>query len=104
MINTKSRTYHFFNEIIDTKFFDPNNIKIDEKSYKNILNHYIAHVKIKDLKFVRINSVNPLYLIFSKMNGYFEEINGNKYLTLFPKNERKEINNMTDYEVKPEIE
>ena len=38
------------------------------------------------------------------MNGYFEEINGNKYLTLFPKNERKEINNMTDYEVKPEIE
>ena len=104
MINTKSRTYHFFNDIIDTKFFDPNNIKIDEKSYKNILNHYIAHVKIKDLKFVRVNSVNPLYLIFNKMNGYFEKINGNEYLTLFPRNEHKEINNMTDYEVKPEIE
>ena len=32
---------------------------------------------IKDSKYVKINSVNPLYLIF-KVNGYFEEINGNK--------------------------
>ena len=24
------------------------------------------------------------------MNGYFEEINGNKYLTLVPTNERRE--------------
>ena len=45
---------------------------------------------IKDLKFVKINSVNPLYLIFNKVNGYFEEINGNKYLTLVPTNESKE--------------
>ena len=27
--------------------------------------------------------VNPLYLIFDNVNGYFEEISGNKYLTLF---------------------
>ena len=45
---------------------------------------------IKDSKYVKINSVNPLYLIFSKVNGYFEEINGNKYLTLVPTNENKE--------------
>ena len=37
-----------------------------------------------------INSVNPLYLMFNKMNGYFEEINGNKYLTLVPTNESQE--------------
>ena len=37
---------------------------------------------IKYSKYVKINSVNPLYLIFIKMNGNFEEINGNKYLTL----------------------
>ena len=30
---------------------------------------------IKDSKYVKINSVNPLYLIFSKVNEYFEEIN-----------------------------
>ena len=41
----------------------------------------------KDLK---IYSVNPLYLIFEKVNGYFEDINGNKYLTLVPRNENKE--------------
>ena len=45
---------------------------------------------IKDSKYVKINSVNPLYLIFRKVNGYFEEINGNKYLTLVPTNGSKE--------------
>ena len=42
---------------------------------------------IKDLKYVKMNSINPLYLIFSKVNGYFEEINKSKYLTLVPTNE-----------------
>ena len=45
---------------------------------------------IKDLKYVKINSVNPLYLVFSKVNRYFEEINGNKYLTLGPTKNSKE--------------
>ena len=45
---------------------------------------------IKDSKYLKINSVNPLYFISSKVNGYFEEINGNKYLTLVPTNENKE--------------
>ena len=46
---------------------------------------------IKDSKYIKINSVNPLYLIFGKVNGYFEEVNGNKYLMLAPTNESKEI-------------
>ena len=46
---------------------------------------------IKDSKYIKINSVNPLYLILKKINGYFEEINGNKYLILVPANENKEI-------------
>ena len=45
---------------------------------------------IKDSKYVKMNSINPLYLTFSKVNGYFEEINKNKYLTLIPTNESKE--------------
>ena len=32
---------------------------------------------IKDSKYVKNDSVNPLYLMFDKMNRYFEEINGN---------------------------
>ena len=46
---------------------------------------------IKDSKYVKVNSLNPLYLIFDKINRYFEENNGNKYLTLVPSNKRKEI-------------
>ena len=41
-------------------------------------------------KYVKIYSVNPLYLIFRNVNGYFEEINKSKYLTLIPTYESKE--------------
>ena len=64
-ISIKNHTYYFFDDIINIKNFDPNNIKIDEKSYKNILIYYIGYVTIKDSKYVKFNSVNPLYLIFS---------------------------------------
>ena len=45
---------------------------------------------IKDSKYTKINSVNPLYLVINKVNGYFEEINGSKYLMLVHINEIKE--------------
>ena len=64
------------------KILIKDDIEIDEKSYKNILIYYVGYVRVKDLKYVKINSVNLLYLVFSNMNGYFEEINKSKYLTL----------------------
>ena len=36
-IDIKHRTYYFFDDIVNIKYLDPNNIKIDEKSYKKIL-------------------------------------------------------------------
>ena len=45
-INIKNRTYYFSNDIINIENFDANNIKIDEKSYKNILIYYIGYVTI----------------------------------------------------------
>ena len=36
-IDIKNRIYYFFNDVINIKNFDPNNIKLDEKSNKNIL-------------------------------------------------------------------
>ena len=89
-INIKSRTYYFFVDIINIKIFDPNNIKVDEKSYKNVLIYSNGYVIIKDLKCLTISSINPLYLIFSIVNGYFEEINKRKYITLVCTNESKE--------------
>ena len=41
-------------------------------------------------EYVKIYSVNPLYLTFRYVNGYFEDINGNKYLTLVSTNESKD--------------
>ena len=37
---------------------------------------------MKDSDYVKINSLNPLYLIFDKVDGYIEESNENKYLIL----------------------
>ena len=84
----KYRTYYFFDDIINIKDFDPNNIKADEKSYEKILTYYIRYVTIK--KDLKIYSVNPLYLIFGKVNGYFKKIKVNKYLKLVPTNGNKE--------------
>ena len=91
-IDVKNRAYYFFDDIINTKNFDPNNIEINEKSYENIFIYYIGYVTIKDHKYLNIKSVNPLYLIFRKVNGHFEEINKNKSLMLLSTNESKEKN------------
>ena len=88
-IDIRNLTYYLLNDIINIKIFDANNIKIGEKSYKNII-YYFGYVTIKSSKYVKINNVNPLYCIFIKTNGYFEKINENKCLTLVPTNESKE--------------
>ena len=56
---------------------------------QNILIYYNGYVSFKDLRYVKINSVNLLHLIINKKE-YFEEINGNKILTLVPTNESKQ--------------
>ena len=59
---------------------------------------------IKNLSYIKINGVNPLYFIIDKINGYIEESNGNKYLMLVPIDESKDtLKNMKNYETKSEI-
>ena len=93
-IDIRHRTYYFFDDIINVKNFDPNKIKIDEKSYKNILIYFIGYAKINDSKYLKINSVKPLCLTISKVNRYFEEINKSKYLSQLPLNKTIEIYSM----------
>ena len=81
--------YYIFDDITNIKFFDPNNIKTAEKLCKNILMYFIWYVTIKNSKYVKIYRVDTIYLITNKVNGYFKEISGNKYLTLVPTNESK---------------
>ena len=81
-INIKNQTYYFFDDMINIKDFDSNLLKIDKKSYKNIDIYYIGYITMKESDYVKINSVNPLYLIIEKVDGYIEVKNGNKYVIL----------------------
>ena len=38
------------------------------------------YVSTLDFDYVQVKSVNPLYLIIVKVDGYIEEKNGNKFL------------------------
>ena len=64
---------------------------IQINSYKNILIYHIVYVTIKNSKYIKINSASSLHIIINNMNGYFEEINKNKNLTLVRTNERQEV-------------
>ena len=46
-IETKNRTYYFYNDIINIEGLDSNLLKIDEKSYKGIDIYYIGYITIK---------------------------------------------------------
>ena len=78
-IDIKNHACYFFDDIINIKNLNKNNTKIDEKSYKKC--SYLLYWVCDDQRFeiCKINSINRLYLIISKVNGYFEEVNGNKY-------------------------
>ena len=91
-IESKNRTYYFYNDIIDLKSFKSDLLKIDKKSYKDIGIYNIGYITIKkngDCK--NIYSVNPLYLRITHANRYIEEINENKYLIFDSIDENKEL-------------
>ena len=60
--NIKNRRYYFFLGLIDIKNLDQNKVKIDEKTYKNIFIDHIRYGTVKNLSYVKINSVHLLYL------------------------------------------
>ena len=59
--------------------FDSNLLKLDKKSHKSIDIYYIVYIAVKDSDYVKINSLNPLYLFTDNVKGYIEEKNRNKY-------------------------
>ena len=91
-INIKNRTYYFYNDIIDTENFDAKLLKIDKKSYKDIDIFNIGYLtKKKSGDCMNINTVNPLYLGITLVNGYIEEKDSNKYLVFDSTDENKEL-------------
>ena len=69
--------------MINLKDLNPNKTNIDKKSFRNILIYHTEDATVKDCCYAKINSVNFLRFIISKINGYIEERNRNKCLMLF---------------------
>ena len=83
-INTKNRTYYFYNDAVW--------LKTDKKSYKDIGIYNIGYITMKKIgDCMNINSVNPLYLGITHANGYIEEKGMDKYLVFDSTDENKEL-------------
>ena len=70
-MNIKNKTYYFYDDMINITNFDPNLLKLDKKISKDIAIYYIGYVT-KKVKY-KINSVNPLYLLVHRIDGFIEE-------------------------------
>ena len=79
-LNIKSRTYYFYNDLINLKNFDPNLLKIDKKESMDFSIYYIGYVT-KNTEY-NIDSVNPLYLLIRELDGFIYEKEGSKYLNI----------------------
>ena len=77
--------------MINITNFDLNLLKIDKKSDKNLYIYYIEYITMKDSDYVKIDSVNPLYLIIDEIDGHFKKKNGNEYLILDSADKNKEV-------------
>ena len=85
-LNIKGKTYYFYNDLINIKNFNINNIKLNKKDVLGNYVYYIGYITKKPRW--DVNSVNPLYLIINRIKGRFEEVDGDKYLSLILKMSR----------------
>ena len=76
-MNIKNRNYYFYNDLISIKDFDAKLLKLDKKASMDIDIYYIGYVTKKDE--YKINTVNPLYLLVRRIDGFIEEKEGDKY-------------------------
>ena len=79
-MNIKTRTYYFYNDLIDITHFNPKLLKLDKKSSIDINIYYTGYVTEKPE--YSINSVNPLYLLIDEIDGFIKEKEREKYLNI----------------------
>ena len=83
-LNIKGRPYYFYNDLINIKNFNINNLKLDKKGVLDNNVYYIDYITEKSQW--NVNSVNPLYLMINKIRGHFEEVGRDKYLIISSEN------------------
>ena len=78
--------------MINIEVFDPNLLKIDKKTYKNLDIYYIGYITIKKIDdYENIYSVNPLYLMIGEVDGHIEEKNESKCLVFESTDENRKV-------------
>ena len=83
-LNIKDKTYYFYNDLINIKNFNINNLKLDKKGVLGNDVYYIGYITKKPQ--LDVNRVNPLYLIINRMKSSFEKVDGDKYLIINSEN------------------
>ena len=83
-LNIKGRTYYLYNDLINTKNFNSNNLRQDKKSVLGNAVYYIGYITKKPQW--NVNSINPLNLMINGIKSHFEEVDGDKYLTISSEN------------------
>ena len=82
-LTIKNRTDYFYNDLINALNFEPINLKLDKKTWKDIDIYYIGYVDKNKPEDWKVNSANPLYLIINKVFCIVEGgENGAKYLKI----------------------
>ena len=66
---------YYLNNIIKVEDFDFDNILINERSYKNILDYNISYKILIGAK--------PFHIRFDKVDGFTRVYDGTRYLVLF---------------------
>ena len=78
--------------MISIKDFDSGLLKIDKKWYKSIGIYNTGYITIKAFEdYENTNSINLLYLIICKADGYIEESNRSKYLVFTSTDGNKKV-------------
>ena len=88
-LNIKNRTYYFYNDLINIKDFGARLLKLDKKTSMSLGIYYIGYVTKKSEW--NFNSVNPLYLMTDKIDGFIEEKNSDKYLNIATSDRNTEV-------------
>ena len=78
-MNIKNKTYCFFNDI-NFKYFDLKLLKLDKKTSMDLGIYYIGYVTKKPEW--NVDSINPLYLVINRIDGFLEENDGDRYLSI----------------------
>ena len=64
-LNIEGRTYYVYNDLINIKNFNSNNLKLDKKNGLDNDVYYIGYITKNPQS--NVNSVNPLYLVINKI-------------------------------------